>query len=68
MKQAKHEQKLTMGQIISHLVIFGEEGKLGSNAMERVAAGAQLPTPWLFEPENRPDDEASVEARIRFYT
>ena len=23
---------------------------------ERVAAGAHLPTPWLFEPTKRPDD------------
>ena len=25
--------------------------------MKRVAAGAHLPTPWLFEPAKRPDDE-----------
>ena len=25
-----------------------KEGKLGANAMKRVAAGAHLPTPWLF--------------------
>ena len=24
--------------------------------MKRVAAGAHLPTPWLFEPEKRADD------------
>ena len=24
------------------------EGKLGANVMKRVAAGAHLPTPWLF--------------------
>ena len=24
--------------------------------MKRVAAGAHLPTPWLFEPVKRPDD------------
>ena len=27
-----------------------KKGKLGANAMKRVAAGAHLPTPWLFEP------------------
>ena len=26
--------------------------------MKRVAAGALLPTPWLFEPAIRPDDAA----------
>ena len=26
--------------------------------MRRVAAGAHLPTPWLFEPAKRPDDRA----------
>ena len=37
------------------------KGKLGTNAMERVSAGAHLPTPWLFEPAKRPDDGASFE-------
>ena len=27
--------------------------------MERVAAGAHLPTPWLFEPAKRPDDKTN---------
>ena len=26
--------------------------------MKRVAAGAHLPTPWLFEPAERPGDRA----------
>ena len=26
--------------------------------MKRVAAGAHIPTPWLFEPAKRPDDRA----------
>ena len=26
--------------------------------MKRVAAGAHLQTPWLFEPAKRPDDKA----------
>ena len=35
-----------------HQMVLSEEkeGKLGANAMKRVAAGAHLPTPWLFEP------------------
>ena len=35
-----------------------QEGKekLGAHAMKRVAAGAHLPTPWIFEPAERPDD------------
>ena len=35
-----------------------KEGKLGAYALKRVAAGAPLPTPWLFEPAKRPDDRA----------
>ena len=35
-----------------------KKGKLGTNAMKRVAAGAHLPTPWLSEPAKRPDDRA----------
>ena len=35
-----------------------EKGKLGANAMKRVAAGAHLPTPWFFKPAKRPDDRA----------
>ena len=34
------------------------ERKLGTYAEERVAAGAHLPTTWLFEPAKRPDDRA----------
>ena len=34
------------------------KGKLGANVMKRVAAGAHLPTSWLFEPAKRPDDTA----------
>ena len=30
--------------------------KLGANALKRVAAGAHLPTRWLFQPAKRPDD------------
>ena len=36
----------------------GKKGKLGAYAIKRVAAGAHLPTPWLFEPAKRPDDTA----------
>ena len=35
-----------------------KKGKLGANAMKRVAAGAQLSTPWLFKPAKRSDDRA----------
>ena len=35
-----------------------KKGKLGSYAIKRVAAGAHIPTPWLFEPAKRPDDAA----------
>ena len=35
-----------------------EIGKLGAYAIKRVAAGAYLPTPWLFEPAKCPDDKA----------
>ena len=34
------------------------KGMLGTNAIKRVAAGAHLPTPWLFEPAKLPDDRA----------
>ena len=39
-------------------LIIKEKGKLGANAIKRVAGGAHLPTPWLFEPAKRPDDRA----------
>ena len=32
-------------------------GKLGANAMKRVAADAPLQTPWLFEPAKRQEDK-----------
>ena len=31
-------------------LVFERKGKLGAHVMKRVAAGAHLPTPWLFEP------------------
>ena len=34
------------------------KGKMGAYAMKRVAAGAHLPTPWLFVAAKRPDDKA----------
>ena len=37
-----------------------EKGMLGTYAMNRVAAGAHLPTSWLFEPAKRPDDRSHV--------
>ena len=35
-----------------------EKVKLEEHAIKRIAAGAHLPTPWLFEPAKRPDDRA----------
>ena len=32
------------------------KGKLDAHAIKGVAAGAHLPTHWLFEPAKRPDD------------
>ena len=32
--------------------------KLGAYAIKRVAAGAHLPIPWLFESAKRPYDRA----------
>ena len=43
---------------LDHLTGKRKEGKLGTYAMERVAAGSQLPTPWLFKPAKRSDDRA----------
>ena len=42
----------------THQVLKAKTGKLEPYAMKRVAAGAHLPTPWLFEPAKRPDDTA----------
>ena len=36
----------------------GRKGKLGVYVMECVAAGAHLPTPWLFEAAKHRDDRA----------
>ena len=35
-----------------------QEGESGVYAFKRVAAGAHLPTPWIYEPAKRPDDRA----------
>ena len=37
---------------------LGENEKVGAYAMKRVAAGAHLRNPWLFETAKRPDDQA----------
>ena len=39
-------------------ILISEKKKLGANVMKRVAAGALLPTPWLFKSAKRPDDRA----------
>ena len=67
----RHSKKFTMHSKKSEYVfrlptssVYGttgrreEKGKGGANAMKCVAAGAHLPTPWLFEPAKRPDDRA----------
>ena len=43
---------------LSSTALGQEKRKSVANAMKRVAAGAHLPTPWLFEPAKRPDDRA----------
>ena len=35
-----------------------KERRVGAYIMQRVAADAHLPTPWLFVPAKRPDDRA----------
>ena len=47
-----------LGRGVQHDPDIGNEGKLGAYAMQRVAAGAHLPTPRLFEPAQRLDDKA----------
>ena len=42
--------------------------KLGTYAMKRVAAGAHLPTPWLFELAKRPDIERKVTGTVKLYS
>ena len=44
--------------IIVCCLLLEKKKKLGAYAMKRVAAGAHLPTPWLFEPAKRLDDRA----------
>ena len=44
--------------VITDFVQGKEQEKLGANVVKRVAAGAHLPTPWLFEAAKRPDDRA----------
>ena len=52
---------LAASMLISLFFLFlnrGEKGKFEAYAMQRVAAGAHLPTHWLFEPAKLPDDRA----------
>ena len=44
----------------------GKEKKLGAYAIKRVAAGAHLPIPWLFESGKSPDDRADYCLGYRF--
>ena len=48
---------LTMKQS-NLLTIEQSKRKLGAHAMKRIAAGAHLSTPWLFESAKRPDNRA----------
>ena len=43
-----------------HFSVNMEKRKVGALAMKRVAAGAHLPTPWLFEPAKRSDDKPTT--------
>ena len=40
--------------------------KLEAYAMKRVAAGAHIRNPWLFQPAKRPDDRANHRPRCSF--
>ena len=40
---------------------MGRQPKFSTYAMERVAAGAHLSTPWLFQPAKRPVVDEKVE-------
>ena len=44
----------------------GRKGTLVAYAMKRVAAGAHLPTHWVFEPAKRTDDKADYFRRPNF--
>ena len=43
---------------VSICLIERAKKKVGAYVMKRVAAGAHLPTPWLFVPAKRSDDIA----------
>ena len=44
---------------------IGKEKELGAHALDREAAGAHLPTSWLFEPAKCPDDGGDYCVGIR---
>ena len=52
--------KSTTENFVQDIIVIkkGIKGNLGANAMKRVAAGAHLSTPRLFEPADCPDDRA----------
>ena len=39
-------------------MLLGGNEQVGGTVLKRVAAGAHIPPPWLFEPAKRPDDRA----------
>ena len=43
---------------LSTLTRQAKKGKMGAYTMNRVAAGAHLPTAWFFVPAKRPDNRA----------
>ena len=51
-----NEEAAILVPTIDNFTLCRTKGKLGTNAMKRVAAAAHLPTPRLFEPAGRPDD------------
>ena len=61
--------KILGESVVQTLQLWGrKKGKLGTYAMKRVAAGAHLPKPWLFEPAKRPDDRADYCLGCSFLT
>ena len=62
MEKLESEMTLRLGDLKLQMWIQGlaneKKGNFVTNAMKRVAAGAHLPAPWLFEPAKRPGDRA----------
>ena len=52
------DARITNAFIACWCILIGK-GKLGAYAMKRIAAGAHLPTSWIFDPTKRPDDRTN---------